>query len=65
MKMLFCYVFAFSLLSGLASCSSNSKTSADSDTTPALSTKPAEQAPVSTATPEADTLSNRDSSKSQ
>lgn len=56
MKSLIYYSFGLLLLAGFTSCSSNSKTSADSDTTPALSTKPAEQAPVNTATPKADSL---------
>jgi len=64
MKNLLKYSFALLLCAGLASCSSNSKTSADSDTTPALSTKPTEQAPVNTATPTADTL-NKDTTAKQ
>lgn len=56
MKNIICYSFSLLLIASLASCSSNSKTSADGDTTPALSTKPTEQAPVSTATPKADSL---------
>ena len=55
MKNLFYYSFAILLIAGATSCSSDSKTSVDSDTTTALSTKPAEQAPVNTATPTADT----------
>lgn len=59
MKNLIYYSFGLLLFTGMASCSSNSQTSADSDTTTALSTKPTEQAPVNTATPTADTL-NKD-----
>jgi hypothetical protein len=64
MKNLLKYSLAVLLCAGIASCSSNSKTSADSDTTPALSTKPAEQAPVNTSTPTTDTV-NKDTAAKQ
>ena len=64
MKNLVYYSLGLLMFASIASCSSDSQTSADSDTTSALSTKPAEQAPVNTATPTADTL-NKDTTVKQ
>lgn len=67
MKSFIKYSCALLMVAGMAACSSNSKTSADSDTTTALSTKPEEQAPVNTSTPKADTdtLAKPDSAAKQ
>ncbi|MFD1258181.1 hypothetical protein ACFQ3S_15340 [Mucilaginibacter terrae] len=65
MKNVLYYSIAILLSAAIASCSSGSTTSADSDTTTALSTKPAEQAPVNTTTPKADSLTKTDSGSTQ